>query len=305
MFAEKSVRKVVYNGKEYTLSIEYRHKNNNLIFFIHGLGCTKESFREAFQSASLARYSLLTFDLVGHGESEKPHDFSYTVEEQAGIAQTLLQQFHPAKIHLVAHSMGGAIGLLLAEKLDRKLATFINAEGNLVSEDCGISRKAISVSYENFKTSAFQAIKDNRKNSANKADRLWAQWMDETNPYAFYQSALSLVYWSDSGKLLKKFLTLPCSKHYLYGEKNASKKTKLLQQLHPLVQGSLLHGPQRLGQRPDRIAERAPGRSRQRPRLFRIRPSRSSHRRSRSGRAIFPRSPGAKLQSTRNPGLLG
>ena len=49
--------------------------------------------------------------------------------------------------------------------------------------------------------------------------------MDSASADALYQSAESLVAWSDSNKLLEVFLALPCRKAYFYGEENAEHLT--------------------------------------------------------------------------------
>ena len=126
------------------------------------------------------------------------------------------------------HSMGGAIGVLLAEKLGKQLETFIIVEGNLIAEDCNTSRKIISVSYEQFKKQTFQEIKDTFIKSPESSYQLWAHWLDKSTALACYKSAESLVAWSDSGKLLTKFKEQNNNKIYIYGEKSSVQKKKLL-----------------------------------------------------------------------------
>lgn len=126
---------------------------------------------------------------------------------------------------LIRNSMGGAIGLLLAEKLSNKLISFTNVEGNLVSEDCGLlSRKTISVSFEEFRKSVFAELKSETKESNNKSSNLWLEWNEKSNTLAFYSSSESLVKWSDSRKLLAKFKNLKTKKVYFYGDKNSEMK---------------------------------------------------------------------------------
>jgi hypothetical protein len=46
-------------------------------------------------------------------------------------------------------------------------------------------------------------------------------FLDSALPFGFYKSAESLVDWSDSGELLRRFIQLPCNKCYFYGQENA------------------------------------------------------------------------------------
>lgn len=211
-----------YKEKSVELSTKFRKGNNELIVFIHGIGCTKDSFEYIWEAPEFKNYSLLTFDLVGFGNSSKPLDFSYDMEEQAEICKLLLKQFQYETLHIVAHSMGGAIGLLLVEKIKDKLTSYINVEGNLVGADCGIfSRKTIHYSLEEFQNKIFNEMIVSNKLSREYSTKLWSEMLEKCHPLAFYKSSKSLVEWSDSNKLLDIFINLKASRKYIYGDKNS------------------------------------------------------------------------------------
>jgi len=80
----ESYHQVVVDGSKYRLATKYRDSSSDdLIMFIHGLGCSSKSFRAVWHFSSLTDISLLTFDLIGFGLSEKPSQFSYRMEDQA------------------------------------------------------------------------------------------------------------------------------------------------------------------------------------------------------------------------------
>ncbi|MBV7276014.1 alpha/beta hydrolase [Clostridium thailandense] len=213
---------VNYKGKFFEISTKFRNGNDELIMFIHGLGCSKNSFEHVWDSSEFENYSLLTFDLVGYGDSSKPMDFSYDMEEQAELCNLLLNQFQYDKIHIVAHSMGGAIGLLLAERIKDRLASFISVEGNLIGDDCGIvSRKTVGYSFEEFQNKLFDKLIMSSRLSEDLSSKLWGEMLAKCNSSAFYKSAQSLVEWSDSNKLLSLFIDLKVNKKYIYGDKNS------------------------------------------------------------------------------------
>ena len=212
-------------GKRLRISVRHREGRKELILFIHGLGCSKESFHDAFEVSCLEEYSLLAFDLPGYGHTPPLTDFSYSIEDQAEICRLLLGTFGKRKVHIVGHSMGGAIGILLAGMMGENLLTFANIEGNLIPEDCGLlSRKAISVDFSEFKRKTFDEIKVHFPSSSQQGALLWRKWVQRCDPLAFYLSAQSLVRWSDSGELLERFLSLKGPKTYIHGEKNARMK---------------------------------------------------------------------------------
>ena len=139
------------------------------------------------------------------------------MEDHASVCAKILNKFSSKKIHIVAHSMGGAIGLLLPPALLDSALTFANLEGNLSSEDCSIvSRKTISVSFQKFQKEVLPEFK-NLSKSLGKG----RFFLDKALALGFYKSAESLVCWSDSGELILRFRNLPCRKAYFYGEKNA------------------------------------------------------------------------------------
>jgi pimeloyl-ACP methyl ester carboxylesterase len=207
--------KINYQGKEFELSAKFAVTGSQLILFIHGLGCSKESFDEAFGFSGLTRFQLLAVDLVGYGESSKPSDFSYSMEDQAEILRLLLDSTKPEKVHIVAHSMGGAVGLLLAAGIKDRLGSFVNVEGNLIGSDCGlISRKAIGIPYDEFRDRMFGRV-------ISRGPTLWREMSEKSDAMGFYKSSESLVEWSDTEKLLEIFARLETTKVYVYGEQNS------------------------------------------------------------------------------------
>ena len=217
--AMKSSRIYVrYRGIRVVISVLRREAGPEHIFFIHGLGCAKEAFDGAFVAPELQKYSLLAADLVGFGNSSKPEGFSYRMEEHADILKALLEEAGVDKVHIVAHSMGGAVGIFLAGKAYGFIESFANVEGNLVAEDCGLmSRRCASVSYEDFSCRIFDDMKAALERSCHNEVRLWLR---KSAPLAFYRSSVSLLRWSESGNLLNKFKKLQSRKLYVYGEQS-------------------------------------------------------------------------------------
>ena len=130
------------NGfKEYSIDLN-RHKINfqcklnpnskEVVLFIHGLACSLDSFRNVFDYDYFPNKSLLLLDLVGFGKSSKSEDFSYKMEDQAELIEKLLARLPMWDIHIVAHSMGGAIALLFNSHVFSRVQSFANIEGNRV-----------------------------------------------------------------------------------------------------------------------------------------------------------------------------
>ena len=215
---EDKIFQIDYQGQELELAAIYRNAGDDLILFIHGLGCAKESFTEAFDSIHLAGFQLLAVDLPGFGDSSRPQGFSYNMEDHAEVLALVLNGMAFRNIHIVAHSMGGAVGLLLADKVLGRLASFVNIEGNLIAEDCGlVSRMTSEVSFEQFRDGMFDRIRSG-------GPKPWREQSAKSDALGFHRSSVSLVEWSDSGRLLEKFMGLEAEKAYIYGDENASMK---------------------------------------------------------------------------------
>ena len=207
-------RDIIVEGIKCRVLTRYRPDSNDLVVFFPGLACIKESFVQVFEHQAFEHASLLLIDLIGFGDSAKPDNFTYHMEDQARICERVIEKFPAGRIHLVAHSMGGAVALLLSDELMKKAVTFANLEGNLSGDDCAlISRPTISQSFEEYESSGFD-------DHAFVFNRCEIMDFDKTRPFVMYTSAKSLVEWSESGALLDKFIDLQCRKAYFYGEYN-------------------------------------------------------------------------------------
>jgi pimeloyl-ACP methyl ester carboxylesterase len=82
------------------------------LVLLHGWGANRSYLAPQFQYFQTA-HRVLSMDLRGHGESDKP-DQAYTIEKLADDAAWLCRQLDVTRPVLVGHSMGGSIALELA-----------------------------------------------------------------------------------------------------------------------------------------------------------------------------------------------
>ena len=215
--------KVEYGDKQYALSAKLRSNSNSLVVFLHGWGGSKEGLAGAFSSDALKDYGLCTIDLLGFGNSEKPAGFSYDLLDQAHIVALAINSLNANKVYLVGHSMGGGIGLLAAPQI-KNLAIFINAESNLApnggAKDSQIAAQQPFWLFSLFTHPLLIAL---LLLHPRRSMRSWAKGFKDASPLALYRSVQSLVKWSDSGKLLPLFKSLP-HKAYIYSENGKRKR---------------------------------------------------------------------------------
>ena len=125
---EKLIFPIAHGGSHYEVSTAFRKRGGELLLLLHGLGCSKESFRDIWFRDELIDYSIMSLDFLGFGDSSKPDKFSYRMEDQASVCAEVMKEISSKKVHIVAHSMGGAIGLLLPSALLNSALTFANLE---------------------------------------------------------------------------------------------------------------------------------------------------------------------------------
>jgi len=208
-----------------TLAAISRDGRDDVVLFLHGLGCAKENFEGLWRAPALARAALLAPDLPGHGASRDAPPSTWSMEGMAVAVQELLRarRLEDLRLHVVVHSMGGAVGLLLARQARFPLASFINVEGNLVGADCAmLSRRLAETDRSQFLDGKFTRLKARARAAEDPIIRAWAGWMDGCHAGALHASARSLVAWSDGGGLLEMFRRLSVPTAYVYGEHSAN-----------------------------------------------------------------------------------
>ena len=202
------------DGKK--ISVNIRDGHNGDVLLIHGLGCSKESFDELLNGEWLKDRRLIAPDLPGFGKSSGPQEYSYTMEAHAKCLSGLLAKLKVTNPVIIAHSMGGAIALLLIEQLP-SIEYFFCLEGNLIAEDCTISKAVASQSEDDFINYSY---------NADPARYRWGRHDSEpeSGAIAFYRSSASLVRLSESGELLLRYNGLKYPKTYIYGYENRNTK---------------------------------------------------------------------------------
>jgi len=210
-----SVFPVRVRSMEFRLSVRFREDGDDLVLFVHGLGCSKESWRAAWQRPELRGCSLLALDLPGFGHSVCPPGFTVDLAGYARVLGALIDAHALRRIHLVAHSMGGAIAVLLSPQVLSRLESLVLVEPRLCRSSCSIATATAGVSYDEFCRSVFPEL-------CRRTDRdpRAVFDLDRSEVDAFYASGRSLLEWSAGRALLERFGSADCRKFFLYGAQN-------------------------------------------------------------------------------------
>jgi pimeloyl-ACP methyl ester carboxylesterase len=85
------------------------------LVFLHGwLGSSTGWYAHVAASPPLVGTRTLLVDCLGHGYSDQPPAFGYTVEDHASVLIGLLEDLQLRNCHLIGHHLGGCIAVSVA-----------------------------------------------------------------------------------------------------------------------------------------------------------------------------------------------
>jgi len=109
-------------GRWLSISHQPGHAHaDTVVFFAHGGGGNQDQWREQWRALGQAGYSLVAWDLLGHGRSAKPRQRqAYAWDELVNDQRAVLARFAGQRNIIAAHSFG--TGLTLSAVLDSPVA---------------------------------------------------------------------------------------------------------------------------------------------------------------------------------------
>lgn len=200
----------------------HRDGTGDPLVFLHGFGSTKEDYADVIHLPELATRPVLAYDAPACGASRSSSLAAISIPFLVAVAAEVLHARTIARCHLIGHSMGGLTALLLATQNPSSVASFINIEGNLASEDCFLSRGIINHPQddpEQFLADFAERVATSRYHGS----ALYAAAL----PHKVRAGAVgpifeSMVALSDGGGLLERFLNLSAPRMFMYGCQNDS-----------------------------------------------------------------------------------
>jgi len=94
------------------------------IVMIHGFGANKDNWTRLAGHLT-DDFNVYAIDLPGHGDSSKPLDIGYRLEDQAGYVAKILEALSVEDAHIMGNSMGGAITALYAANYPGKVKSAV------------------------------------------------------------------------------------------------------------------------------------------------------------------------------------
>jgi pimeloyl-ACP methyl ester carboxylesterase len=214
---------IAHRGYDFEISYFIRPGKQETIAYLHGLGSTKHDFFGAVNRENLNDFTLLAFDFPGSGNSSYFDQLTLEIDDLVEITYKVVSSLELDGLTLIGHSMGGLTALLFAQKYPNKVKRYINVEGNIAPEDCGVfSRKTAQFTWEEFVARDFmKSLQSEFAQLPYIGTRIFAdKFRKAVAARAFYDYCVSIVKHSDSGALMPTFKQLPIPRLFIYGEAN-------------------------------------------------------------------------------------
>jgi pimeloyl-ACP methyl ester carboxylesterase len=159
--------------------------------YVHGLGATSPAyFTEVAVHPLLAGRRSLLIDLLGHGISDRPTGFDYTLESHADALAAALNSAGVTGAELVAHSMGGSVAIVLAARHPQLVSRLVLVDANLDPiprlRVSGGSSGIASYSEEEFLAGGWEEVRD-------RVGSHWWSTMRLAGREALHRSAVHLT----------------------------------------------------------------------------------------------------------------
>ena len=159
--------------------------------FLHGLGGDSDAAWSGLvgRLEPTGRRSLL-LDLPGHGRSDAPPEFGYTLAEHADCAAAVVDHAVGESVDVIGHSMGGAVAIVLAARRPDLVRSLLLVEPNL---DPGLADRGVPSSQGIASYDEDEFVADGMAEFVAIAGPGWQPTLRTTDPVALHRSAVGLV----------------------------------------------------------------------------------------------------------------
>jgi pimeloyl-ACP methyl ester carboxylesterase len=188
------------------------------VVWIHGLGESGLCFERIVQREEFAAWRHLAPDMPGYGRSAWP-DEPAGMEALADLLARWLSERGEGPVSLIGHSMGGVVGLVLAERHPDQINAFVNVDGNVAKGDCTFSGLAAAQPMERFVAAGFDELRDQvfRTGANDESLRGYYASLRLADPRAYHLHSAQLVEASGREDMAARMSALDCPAWYVAG----------------------------------------------------------------------------------------
>lgn len=209
---------IVYRDETLRLSCFHRTGSSPALLYLHGLGTTKSDFIDVLDVEPLRHHGVLALDFPGCGHSPYSRLHHFDLRDVVAIVDLTLRQLRVKDVVVIGHSVGGVVGLYLAEQLGVRARGFVNIEGNLVPSDCFLSRR---IATHDGDQQFWRSFADELQVQTEPGFQTFAaRFVHAVTQAAFFDYARSVVAQTDADGLLDRFIRLATPKLFVHGDQN-------------------------------------------------------------------------------------
>lgn len=184
--------------------------------FISGLaGAASNQYAGTATHPALAGHRTLLVDLLGCGSSDRPRTFSYTIDDHARAVARVLDEVGITSCHVIAHSVGGAVGIWLAALRPNIISHLVLLEANLDAGSGSVTGSVSRQTEQEFFDTGWGRLNDMVRNQ----DPDWAGVVQVSDPYAVYWTARS-TFDGTQPTMRQMLIDLPMPRTYVVGERS-------------------------------------------------------------------------------------
>ena len=172
-------------------------KSSSSIVLVHGLFGSQNDPKilEAFKG-----HQVLSPDMLGYGRYRDHPTEKLTLMDQANHVAAFLTENRLDKVHLVGHSVGGAIAALVALHHQKMLASLTTVEGNLTLKDAfwseELSKKSdaeVAEIIAGYLQNPAKWFENSGVPSSDWSDKLAFNWLENQPPSTIKAQAAAVV----------------------------------------------------------------------------------------------------------------
>lgn len=183
------------------------------VVFLHGLGSSSREFHYLADHPALRDRSLFFLDAPGHGTSDRPADWTYSIEDHADLLARAIERIASPPVVLAGHSMGGSIAIAIAARHPGTASRLIVAEPNLDPGTGTLSGHIARQSEARFVSRGYRALVYQTEREAARGESVASRFLDTlrlSSPIALHRSGVSLrAYRSPTLRDLLERLQIP------------------------------------------------------------------------------------------------
>lgn len=158
--------------------------------FIHGLGGNGEAiFGASARHPAIAGHRSILIDLPGHGASDRPIDYAYTLDAHAEAVVAVCRAAGVEDVDLVGHSLGADISVVIAGRQPGLTRRLVISEANLdplPASTTGRTSQAITLQSEaDFVATGYRQLLDGNPG--------WTPTLRLCHPIAIHRSSVGLT----------------------------------------------------------------------------------------------------------------